>query len=143
MMANIIGADVSIGGAGRNRFVFLAWKQSLGEEGIEDLEGAGATIGDRVDLGAMAADLVAAGDQAFVLDGTFGRGHLEWSIHPTTGCSRGTPTTTRTSSSRCGSKTAACSPAPTRPTTSSSGPRLAQPNPNRATDAPRRRVRCP
>lgn len=63
------GADVLIGGAGADRFVFAAGDTVPGRmDRITDFAGS---AGDRIDLRQIDADLLADGDQAFVLVNAF------------------------------------------------------------------------
>lgn len=71
------GADRLTGGADNDVFVFAAAGDSTptAADTITDFAGAGAAAGDRIDLAAIDANGVAAGNQAFLWGGT-GNGHL-------------------------------------------------------------------
>ena len=82
-----LGYDVLTGGAGNDTF---RYGSALAESGnglsirdvITDFQGAGAAGGDVIDLGAIDANTMAAGDQAFELIGNApftAPGQLRWS----------------------------------------------------------------
>lgn len=81
------GRDILIGGSGDDRFVFTAITHSLpgasdemraGDGGIA-FQGAGAAIGDLIDVTAIDADTTVSGNQAFTF-GSTGKGGL-WLVN--------------------------------------------------------------
>lgn len=71
------GADRLTGGGGNDVFVFAAAGDSIptATDTITDFAGAGVAAGDRINLSALDANTVLAGNQTFIRGGT-GNGHL-------------------------------------------------------------------
>ena len=67
------GADIMDGGAGNDRFIYGSFSERLDgtdRDTILDFIGAGAGIGDQINLGAIDANSLVAGDQAFTYIGS-------------------------------------------------------------------------
>ena len=83
-LVGVTGADLLVGGTGENVFVLRSAKESpdggrdtiRGGGGAKAFEGAGVVGGDLIDLSGIDARAGQAGDQAFVLGGGHGQGHV-------------------------------------------------------------------
>jgi|CXWL01.1.fsa_nt_gi Ca2+-binding RTX toxin-like protein len=76
-----IGADSLNGGLGNDIFDYNSISESpagLGKDAIISFAGAGAALGDRIDLTTIDANSLAAGNQAFIWGGAFTAGHLRY-----------------------------------------------------------------
>ncbi|NOU10258.1 MAG: calcium-binding protein, partial [Nitrospira sp.] len=76
-----IGVDRLNGGLGNDTFDYNAAGESpagVGRDVITDFAGAGAAIGDKIDLTTIDANSLAAGNQAFIWGGAFTAGHLRY-----------------------------------------------------------------
>jgi Ca2+-binding RTX toxin-like protein len=71
------GTDVLIGGVGADRFDFnlVSESTSSARDTINGFDGAGSTVGDRIDLLDIDANTGVAGNQAFIFGGA-GAGHI-------------------------------------------------------------------
>ena len=76
-----IGADTLNGGLGNDTFDYNAASESpagVSKDVIIDFAGAGAAIGDKIDLTTIDANSSAAGNQAFIWGSSFTAGHLRY-----------------------------------------------------------------
>lgn len=83
-----LGADSLYGELGNDLFDYNSVNDSLvgvARDVIRDFAGAGAALGDRIDLTTIDANSVVAGNQAFIFGGSFTAGHLRYVV----GCSAG------------------------------------------------------
>ena len=75
------GRDTLNGGVGNDTYDYNAVSESpagLGKDAIIGFAGAGAAIGDRINLTTIDANSLAAGNQAFIWGGSFTAGHLRY-----------------------------------------------------------------
>jgi Ca2+-binding RTX toxin-like protein len=75
------GADSLNGGAGADTFDYNAVSESpagVGRDKITGFAGAGAAIGDKIDLTTIDANSLVTGNQAFIFGGAFTAGHLRY-----------------------------------------------------------------
>lgn len=76
-----LGADSLNGGLGNDSFDYNAVSESPAETSrdvISGFAGAGAAIGDKIDLATIDANTSVAGNQAFIWGGPFTAGHLRY-----------------------------------------------------------------
>ena len=76
-----LGADSLNGGLGNDTFDYNSVSESpvgTGRDVIIGFAGAGAAIGDKIDLTTIDANSLAAGNQAFIWGGAFTAGHLRY-----------------------------------------------------------------
>jgi Ca2+-binding RTX toxin-like protein len=76
-----LGADSLNGGLGNDTFDYNSVSESpagLGKDAIIGFAGAGAALGDRIDLTTIDANSLVAGNQAFIWGGSFTAGHLRY-----------------------------------------------------------------
>lgn len=75
------GRDALNGGVGNDTFDYNVVTESpvgAGRDVISGFAGAGAVLGDRIDLTTIDANSVVAGNQAFIFGGSFTAGHLRY-----------------------------------------------------------------
>ena len=76
-----LGADSLYGRLGNDLFDYNSVNESpvgVDRDVIRDFSGAGAVLGDRIDLTTIDANSLAAGNQAFIWGGSFTAGHLRY-----------------------------------------------------------------